>query len=55
MIPISLDIRGQKNGQSTDMTTQTLPFAHPEFSVIIEMNGNFFSLEQMEKRLLEIP
>ena len=48
-------MRGQNYGQSTDTTSQTLPFAHPEFSVIIEMNHNFFSLEQMEKSLLEIP
>ena len=35
--------RGRNNGQSTDMTSQILPFYHPEFSVIIEMNGHFFS------------
>ena len=35
--------RGRNNGRSTDMTGQILPFARPEFSVIIEMTGHFFS------------
>ena len=26
-----------------DMTGHVLPFVHPEFTVIIEMNGQFFS------------
>ena len=33
--------------------TWILTFVHPEFSVIIEMT--FFSLQQLEKRLLEMP
>ena len=47
-------LRGRNNGRSTDMTGQILPFYCPEFFVIIEMTGHFFSLEQLEC-LLEIP
>ena len=35
--------RGRNNGRSKDMTGQILPFARPEFSVITEMSGHFFS------------
>ena len=34
--------RHQNNGQSTDMTNQTLPFVCPEFSAVTEMTGHFF-------------
>ena len=46
--------RGPNNSRSTDMTGQILLFYCPEFSVIVEMNGHFFSLQQLEC-LLEIP
>ena len=35
--------RGRNSSWSTDMTGQILTFVHPEFSVIIEMTGHFFS------------
>ena len=40
---LSPPIGGRNNGQSTDMTGQILPFVRPEFSVIIQMTGHFFS------------
>ena len=41
-------LRGRNNGWSMVMTSQILPFVHPEFSVITEMISHFF-LEQLEK------
>ena len=34
------------------MTSQILPFVHPEFSVIIEMTGHFF-LKQLEEFVMD--
>ena len=36
------------------MSSQILPFVHPELSFIIEMTGHFFPLQQLDKCLLEI-
>ena len=49
------DSRGRNNGRLTDMTGKILLFVRPEFCVIIEMTSHFFSLQQLDKCLLEIP
>ena len=46
-------LRSRNNGWSMVMTSQILPFVHPEFSVITEMISHFF-LEQLEKTSLEL-
>ena len=47
--------RSQNNDRSIDMTGQILRSVRPEFSVITEMTGQFFPLEQLGKISLEIP